>query len=507
MTPGVSPQPNVLAAPRHSGFPPAFWGLVVLTGLGAGTAAGLLMSLLHGVQHLAWSYRDGSFLEGVNRARNLTRVLVLLAAGALVALVVPLIGRLRSEGPEGLEAAIWFSDGRLAPLKTTLKAIVSIVVVALGASLGRETAPKQAGALLGGLLARWGRVSATRRRLLAACGAGAGLAAVYNVPFGGALFALEVLLGTLALPLVAPAFLATLTATATYWLFFPDEPTYHVPAMPLTASLALFAVLAAPVAGIASALFVKLIVGAAGLKPRGWRLWPAALAVFGGLGLLAIPYPALLGNGSNAVELAALDRIALPALVALMVLKPLATAACLGTGAPGGLFTPTITFGALLGGVLGHLWLHVWPGAPPGACALIVATAVLAATTKGPISALVMMMELTGHLDGLLVPMLLAVALATVVAHRIEPRSTYTSRLGAAATFDDAHGSVSTATPYAQVLRLSLGTSRPLAVVDHAGRKRGEITRDDLLASQDALAPLEIATALDVVEARNRTPF
>lgn len=504
MTTAVSPQPNVLAAPRRTGFPLSFWALVVLTGLGSGIAAGLLMKLLRLVQHLAWSYPGGeTFLDAVDKASDLTRVLVLVGTGVLVALVIPLLGRLKSDRPSELEATIWFSDGRLPPVKTALKAVFSIVIVGLGASLGRETAPKQAGTLVGGLLGQWGRLPPTRRRLLAACGAGAGIAAVYNVPFGGALFALEVLLGTLALPLVAPAFLATLTATAAYWLFFPNEPTYHVPSMPLTAGLAIFAIVAAPIAGVASALFVKLIAGVAALKPKGWGIWPAALLVFGTLGLLAIPYPQLLGNGKDAVELAALDRIAMPALVALLVLKPLATAACLGTGAPGGLFTPTITFGALLGGVLGHLWLHVWPDAPPGAYALVVAAAVLAATTKGPISAVVFMMELTHHLDGLLVPMLFAVSLATAVAHWIDPRSTYTSRLGKAALQDEAGGSVSTATPFADLMRLSLGGDAPLTVVDHTGHKIGELTAADLAATADALMPLEIATAVDVVEARD----
>ena len=503
MTTGVSPQPNVLAAPRGTGFAPKVWLLLALTGLGTGVAAGLLMTLLRLVQHLAWSYPGGeSFLDAVEKTASLTRVGVLVFAGALVAVAIPLLGRLKSDRPSELEATIWFADGRLPPLKTALKAIISIVVVGLGASLGRESAPKQAGTLVGGLLARWGRLPACQRRLLAACGAGAGIAAVYDVPFGGALFALEVLLGSLALPLVAPAFLATLTATATYWLFFPDEPTYHVPAMPLTAGLAVFAILAAPVAGAASALFVKLIAGVAAVKATGWRIPPAALAVFAALGLLAIPYPQLLGNGKDVVELAALGRLALPTLVVLVVLKPLATAACLGAGAPGGLFTPTLAFGALLGGVLGTLWLHVWPDAPAGAYALVVAAAVLAATTKGPVSAVVLMMELTHHLDGLLVPMLFCVGGATAVAHWLDPRSTYTGRLGAAATLRADEGHVSTATTVPELTRLLLGSGGPLTVFDEAGHRVGSITRADLVAAATLLVPAEIATAIDVLEAR-----
>ena len=98
----------------------------------------------------------------------------------------------------------------------------------MGASPGREAARKQAGAAFASLLARWFGISPSQRRLLVACGTGAGIAAVYNVPFGGALFALEVLLGTLALPLVAPALAVSLIAGAVAWLFRPDQPTHQI---------------------------------------------------------------------------------------------------------------------------------------------------------------------------------------------------------------------------------------------------------------------------------------
>jgi H+/Cl- antiporter ClcA len=102
---------------------------------------------------------------------------------------------------------------------------------------------------------------------------------------------------------------------------------------------------------------------------------------------------------------------------------------CLGCGAPGGLFTPSLSFGALLGAVLGHLWSLLWPGVPPGLFAVIGATAVVAATTQGPISAVVLMIELTGRDRSFIVPLLLAVATATLVARSIEPRSIYDARL------------------------------------------------------------------------------
>jgi CIC family chloride channel protein len=99
------------------------------------------------------------------------------------------------------------------------------------------------------------------------------------------------------------------------------------------------------------------------------------------------------------------------------------------SGAPGGLFTPSLTVGALLGAVLGHAWSLFWPGVPPGLFAVLGAAAVLAATTQGPISTVVLMMELTGRDRSFIVPLLLAVATATLVARTIEPRSIYDARL------------------------------------------------------------------------------
>ena len=511
----ASPQPNVGDAPRRFAFPLELWGLVALTGVGSGLVAGLLMKLLRLVQHAAFGYDEGTFLVAVDHVGIATRILAPIAAGLLAAVVLYALGRVKSPHSSELEATIWFRSGALDPPRTTVRAILSMVIVGLGASLGRESAPKQMGGLIGSLAASWRRVTPSHRRLLVACGSGAGMAAVYNVPFGGALFSLEVLLGSLALPLVAPVLATSLLAVATGWLLLPNEATYDVPGMPVTAGLVVFAAVFGPIAGIASACFVKLVASVASLKPKGARVFPATLAVFVVLGLLAVPYPQLLGNGKDVVELAALDRIALPTLVALMILKPLVTAACLGTGAPGGLFTPTLAFGALLGAVLGHLWLMLWPDPQAGAYALVGAAAVLAATTKGPVSSLVLMMELAHRIDSLMVPMLIAIAGAVTIAHRIDIRSTYTSRVAATGPLRErvveagfaAPGAkieaVSSAMRYQDLLHLCVidETVEAIFVVDDAGIVVGTIARHDVVAPSDRFAPLEIAAAADFVTA------
>jgi H+/Cl- antiporter ClcA len=137
----------------------------------------------------------------------------------------------------------------------------------------------------------------------------------------------------------------------------------------------------------------------------------------------------LLGNGKDISQLAFTNQVAPPLLLILLALRPLATVMCVRSGAPGGLFTPSLTVGALLGAVLGHVWSWIWPGVPPGLFAVLGAAAVLAATTQGPISTVVLMMELTGRDRSFILPLLLAVVTATLVARAIEPRSIYDARL------------------------------------------------------------------------------
>jgi CIC family chloride channel protein len=404
-----------------------FWLSVGLTGVAAGCAAAALTLLLEAVQLFAWG--PGELLDAAARSGAWRRVLVLLGAGLATGAGQLILVRLSSANSIDITEAIWFSAGRLPALRTLGSAVLSVIIVALGASLGREGAPKQAGAVIANALSDRSRLPDEQRRLLVACGAGAGMAAAYGVPLGGALFALEVLRGALSLRLVLPALLTSVIATAVAWLALPNAPTYPIPAFPTSASIVVWSLLAGPVAGVVSLLFVRAIAWADRNRPRGWRRVAAPVLVLGLLGLVAIPFPQLLGNGRDVSWLAFSGRLAPALLLALVVLRPLATTACLASGAPGGLFTPSLTLGALLGGLLGYAWTWVWPGTPAGAFAVVGAAAVLAATTQGPLSAVVLMVELTGRDRPLVAPILLAVATATLTARAIEPRSIYEARL------------------------------------------------------------------------------
>ena len=402
---------------------------MLLTGIGTGVAAAALTKLLETVQHFAWSGSGTNLLDAAEHASPPRHILVLLAAGLVTGAGQLILRHLSSGNGIDTTAAIWFHAGRVPAWRTLGSAVLSVIIVGMGASLGREGAPKQAGAVFGNFFSDKALLSDEQRRLLVACGAGAGMAAAYGVPLGGALFSLEVMRGMLALRYVLPALFTSLVATAISWLALPDTPTYLIPSYPSSASSLLWALFAGPVAGVVSVGYVRAVTWADHNKPKGWRRFTAPLVVLGLLGVVSIPFPQLLGNGKDVSQLAFTNHIAPALLVTLLVLRPTATVLCLRSGAPGGLFTPSLTIGALLGAVLGNAWSWFWPGVPPGLFVLLGAAAVLAATTQGPISTVVLMMELTGRDRSFIVPLLLAVATATLVARTIEHRSIYDARL------------------------------------------------------------------------------
>jgi chloride channel protein, CIC family len=423
-----TPQPNVPGRGIVASYGMRFWMLVVLVGLGAGLAGAALIELLRAIQHLAWSYHSGNFLEGVEHTSATHRVLVLAIGGVIAGAGAVLLS---GHSPGEVSEALWLRRARVPLWASLARAVHSIVIVALGASLGREAAPQQTGAALASALSDWAGLPEWQRRLLVACGAGAGMAAVYNVPLGGALFALEVLLGTLTLPLVLPALATSLVATAVAWVALPTAPTYTIPSYAVSASQIVWAAIIGPIAGLAAIGWIRLIARAHALRPAGWVRVAAPIVVFTALGALAIAYPQLLGNGKPVVQLALVARLGVVLLAVLLVLKPLVTAACLGSGAPGGLFTPTLAYGVLLGGLLGEGWVQIWPGAPVGSYAIIGGAAVLGASMQGPLAAVVLLLELTHHADALMVPILLAVVEATVLARVLGAPSIYSARMSA----------------------------------------------------------------------------
>lgn len=396
--------------------------VTILTGVGAGVGGMLLALLLHAIQHVAYGYSLAhlvgaeSFLAGVTDAEPLRRLAVLIVCGlvagggwwALYRFGQPLVS---------IRRAVRAADPRMPFVSTTVHALLQIVTVALGSPLGREVAPREIGSLLAGRLARCAGLSPADCRLMVACGAGAGLAAVYNVPLGGAVFVLEVLLGTFELRALVVAVVTSAIAAAVAWIGLGNEHQYTVPTFALSTPLVAWSIVCGPLFGFAAYGFVRLTTRARADAPKGRLLPVLSLVNFAVIGVLAMWFPQLLGNGKGPASLGFDGTLTLGLAATLLVLKVLIEAASLRAGAEGGLLTPGLANGALLGVVLGGVWSLVWPGASIGGCALIGATAFLAASMQMPITAVVLLLEFTRVNHDSLVPMLLAVA-GSLVAYR-----------------------------------------------------------------------------------------
>ena len=403
----------------------AFALVVVLTGVGAGLGGMALALLLHAIQHIAYGYDIGqlvghdSFLKGVSEASPVRRLAALGACGVVAGVGWALLYRY-GRPLVSIRKAVGAADPRMPVASTLSHALLQIVTVALGSPLGREVAPREIGSLFAGHVAHRAGLSPDDCRLMVACGAGAGLAAVYNVPFGGAIFALEVLLGTYAPRALIAALVTSVLAALTAWIGLGNEQQYTVPAFTMSGPLLVWAAICGPLFGIAAWGFVKLTSSARAHVPRGWKLVVMSVINFSVIGGLVLVFPHLAGNGKGAASVAFDSGLTAGLAAVLLVLKVAIEASSLRTGAEGGLLTPGLANGALLAIVLGGIWNHILPGVSPGACALVGAGAFLSASMQMPLTAVVLLAELTHANHDLLYPLLLAIA-GSLLAYRAAP--------------------------------------------------------------------------------------
>ncbi len=393
-------------------------GVTICVGVGAGLGGMLLALLLHFVQHVAYGYgmgelmRPHSFLEGVTASTPMRRVVVLLICGCLAGVGWWILYRW-ARPLISINEAIKADDPRMPIIATGAHALLQIITVALGSPLGREVAPRELGATFAGWLAHRTGLTAKESQVMVACGAGAGLAAVYNVPLGGALFVLEVLLGTFSPSMVVLALVTSVIGAMVAWIGLGNHAQYAFPEFEVTPSLVIWSILMGPVFGFFAYWFSRLTVTARRHAPRDWRLIPWCIAILTATGLVAIAYPEVLGNGKGPLQLGFDDAVGVPLAGILLALKVILVVAVLRAGARGGRLTPSMAIGALLAIVIGGLWNQVFPIVPPGAFAIVGAAAFLAAVMRMPITAVVLVYEFTHVSHDFLLPIIIAVAGST----------------------------------------------------------------------------------------------
>lgn len=364
--------------------------------------------------------------------RLVTPALGGLAAGLVLYWGLRLVGK---QGANNLLEVVIAGDGRLRMRSALVKAVSSLLSIGTGASIGREGMITQLTATLaskGGQLAGW---QPYRLRLLVACGAASGIAAAYNAPIAGAVFAAQIVLGNFSMHFFAPLVFASVVACIVSRSFFGIAPWYEVPPFDFTRLIQLpwFLVLGI-LSGVLAACFLKMLRYSEQFFNR--LPWPiyGRIALAGlAVGILAIEFPFVWGNGYGAINQILKEPLQEPLvlwfLLGLFLAKLLATLVTVGSGTVGGVFTPTLFLGAGLGSLFGAA-LHVagWTAMPTGAFALVGMGSVLAATIHAPLLAMIMIFEISLNYS-VMPPLMLACAVATLMARRLHAESIYTEPL------------------------------------------------------------------------------
>ena len=393
------------------------------------------MAFRHAIRCLQWMMTKdtGSLVAIATSLSWWERLLVPTVGGLAAGLVLQFGFKLTRHIPfNDYMEAIVLGDGVVRVRPTLVKCGSSLLSIASGGSIGREGPMVQLASMLASLISRVLRVSAPRRRLLTACGAAAGIASAYNAPIAGALFVAEIVLGSIAMESFGPLVFASVVATVTVRTFYSALPIFQVPTFKLMSGYELFLFLGL---GIVAGCFAPVMLRLLDLTKDAFAKWNVPMwmkLTVGGLavGVISVYTPEVWGNGYSVVSSILQKQWVWETLVLVLLCKLFATAACFGSGAVGGLFTPTLFVGAALGWLFGMPVHALFPAATagPNAYALVGMGAFLAATTHAPLMAILMLFEMT--LDyAVAMPLMIACVTAYYTARTFSKRSVYSHAL------------------------------------------------------------------------------
>ncbi|MBW1779634.1 MAG: chloride channel protein [Deltaproteobacteria bacterium] len=356
------------------------------------------------------------------------------ALGGLIVGLLVRFGAREAKGhgvPEVMEA-VSLRDGRIRKRVAFVKIIASAVCIGSGGSVGREGPIVQIGSSIGSSISQILKTSRPQQRTMVGCGAAAGIAATFNAPIAGVLFALEVLLGDFGLASFSPVVLSSVMATTISRHYFGDFPAFIIPTYEL-ASLWEFAIypFLGLLAGLLAILFIVVLYKTEDLfdaiKIPEW-IKPAIGGLL--LGVILLKWPEVFGVGYGAINKSLLDQMSGLLLFSLIFVKMGATSLTLGSGGSGGIFAPSLFIGAMAGGFFGWVVNLLFPHvtASAAAYALVGMGALVAGTTHAPITAILIIFEMTGNYK-IILPMMITCILSTLVAISLKKGSIYTIKL------------------------------------------------------------------------------
>jgi CIC family chloride channel protein len=333
--------------------------------------------------------------------------------------------------PEVMES-VAMRSGVIRKRVVLVKLLASAVSISSGGSVGREGPIVQIGSAIGSSLGQLLKVSADRMRTLVGCGAAAGIAATFNAPIAGSMFALEVILGDFGLATFSPIVISAVVSTVVSRAYLGDTPAFIVPVYELVSAweFPMYLVLGLFCA-VVGVTFTKTLYKFEDLFDR-FKLPEYLKAAVGGLilGGIGLFFPQVLGVGYGAIDQALMHELAWWLMLILVAVKILATSITIGSGGSGGIFAPSLVLGAMAGGFFGGVVHDLFPdvAASPGAYSIVGMGAVVSATTHGPLTAILILFEMTGDYK-IILPLMFACIIGTITSGQLLRDSIYTLKL------------------------------------------------------------------------------
>ncbi len=361
------------------------------------------------------------------------RLLIPVAAGAFCGLVVSKWApEIRGPGVPQVMKALALEGGRIRHRVTLLKALVTSTLISAGASVGREGPIVQIGASIGSSISQIFSMDSDKRRLAVACGAAAGMAATFQAPIAGTMFAVEILLFDLEVSSMSNIVISAVTGTVVARQMLGQRATIHPANFALVSHWELvFYLCLGLAAGVVSLFLIWSLFG----LPRLWRRVPGPewlKPAMGGLmlGLLGIYLPQVLGVGYGQILKALDGKVLFVTAIVLCVAKIAATSICISSGMSGGIFAPSLFIGAMLGSAVGISALHCCPiqGVNPAYYALVGMGAVVSGTTLAPMTAVLTIFELT-YTYQVILPLMVACIPSLLIVRLFHGYSVYETKL------------------------------------------------------------------------------
>ena len=357
------------------------------------------------------------------------------ALGGLI--IGPIIYRFAREakghGVPEVMAAVIQGGGFIRPRVALVKVFASAVCIASGGSVGREGPIVQIGSTLGSITGFLMHVPPRLMRLFVACGAAGGIAATFNAPIAGALFAVEIILGDFGFIQLAPIVTSSVVATVISRSVMGDFAAFQVASYEMAHPIEMIPYVGLGLlCGVGAVGFIRLMDALDGIFDYKVKLPEPIKPALGGLliGFIGLAFPQIFGLGYETIDLALHDRMPMLLMGALVLAKMLATSLTLGSGGSGGIFAPSLFMGAMTGGVVGKISNLLLPhmSASSGAYAMVGMAAMVGATTHAPITAIVIIFELTNDYK-IILPLMISTIIAVITASAMYRESIYTDKL------------------------------------------------------------------------------